>query len=139
MIRELFKPVLEDVEKLVECMNKYRSYLSDVCDRMNVLHHSFSPARTSSDHMVVLVHEASESVPSEYQQLLLWETCMNLSILKSLLQKIGSKGGSGWSVYLCPYLLSCIVISMATSKELSISCGRLLASPAAEATRVMLG
>ena len=70
-------------------MNKYRSYLSDVCDRMNVLHHSFSPARTSSDHMVVLVHEAFESVPSEYQQLLLWETCMNLSILKSLLQKIG--------------------------------------------------
>ena len=52
MIREPFKPVLEDVEKLVECMNKYRSYLVDVCDRMNVLHHSVSPARTPSDHMV---------------------------------------------------------------------------------------
>lgn len=69
MIRESFKPVLEDVEKLVECMNKYRSYLGDVCDRMNILHHSVSPARSISDHMLVLVHEASESVPAEYQLL----------------------------------------------------------------------
>ena len=33
---------------------------------------------------------------------------MNLSILMSLLQKIGSKGGSGWSVYLClPFVMCC--------------------------------
>ncbi len=43
--------------------------LGEVCDRMNVLHHSSSPARIPSDHMIVLVHEASESVAAEYQQL----------------------------------------------------------------------
>lgn len=69
MFREPFKCVLEDVEKLVECMNKYRTYLNDVCSRMNVLHHSLNCARTPSDHMVVFVHEASESVPAEYTRL----------------------------------------------------------------------
>ena len=68
-MREAFKPVLEDVEKLVACMNKYRGYLNDVCTRMTVLHHSIDPARTPSDHMIVTVHEASDSVPREYQQL----------------------------------------------------------------------
>ena len=70
MMRASFKPVLEDVEKLVGCMNKYRSYLADVASRMNVLHHSLNPARTPSDHMMVVVHEASVSVPDRYQPLL---------------------------------------------------------------------
>lgn len=69
ILRQSFKPVFEDVEKLLDCMNKYRTYLRDVSERMNSVHHSSTPARTPSDNMVLLVHEASEKVAFEYQKL----------------------------------------------------------------------
>lgn len=69
MNRAAFKPVLEDVHNLVACMHKYRSHLSDTSNRMITIHHSLQPARTPTDHSLVVLHEASKATPAEYRPL----------------------------------------------------------------------
>ena len=69
MNRAAFKPVLEDVHNLVACMHKYRSHLSDTSNRMMTIHHFLQPARTPTDHSLVVLHEASKATPAEYRPL----------------------------------------------------------------------
>lgn len=72
IIRAAFKPVFEDVEKVVLCMNKYRTHLMNCSDRMTAVHQSLHPVRMPSDHTLVRVYEASNllATPIVYHQLL---------------------------------------------------------------------